>query len=64
MKKFLHIVFGLCMLGGFIFMLGTAGASDMENIDVITAVVNSAIGLAVMLIGYFGLRLSGSKFVA
>lgn len=63
-KRFLHKVFGLCMLGGFVTILGTAGASDLNLIDVNTLLVRGCIGVGLLLIGYVGLKATNWKYIA
>lgn len=57
-----NIFFGLCMLAGFVIILGTAGSSDLGLIDFKAILVQGLIGLGVMGVGYFGLRLTGADF--
>lgn len=40
-----------CILIGFLLILGTAGASDMDNITVSQALMQSIIGLAAAAVG-------------
>lgn len=61
--KLVKMFFGLCVLGGFIFMFGTVGSSDLNLIDFETLVIRSLIGLAVTLFGYLGLKWIGCEFV-
>lgn len=62
-KKVLHTVFGLCMFFGFMWLIGTAGSSDLGLIDFKTLVIQSLIGMGLFMGGYFGLKLSGSDAV-
>lgn len=57
-----NIIFGLCMVVGFMILLGTAGASDLGTIEFKAIVVQSLIGLGVTGVGYLGLRLTGASF--
>lgn len=61
-KKVLHKIFGLLVLAGIVFMLGTAGSSDLELIGFEELVVQSCKGLIIMLVGISGLWLSGFRF--
>lgn len=63
LKKFCHWLFGLCMLAGFIFMIGTAGASDCNLIDFRQIVIQSLIALALVIIGFIGLTLSDWEYI-
>lgn len=63
LKKFCHWIFGLCAFAGFIFMIGTAGASDCNSIDFRQIVIQSLIALALILIGYIGLKLSDWEYI-
>ena len=57
-----NIFFGLCMLAGFVILLGTAGSSDLGLIEFKTIVVQGLIGLGISGVGYLGLRLTGADF--
>lgn len=63
LKKVFHWIFGLCMFAGFVVMVGTVGSSDLNTIDFKTALVYSLIGLALMFIGFVGLKLSGWEYI-
>lgn len=63
LKKVFHWIFGLCMFAGFVVMVGTAGSSDLNTIDFKTALVYSLIGLALMFIGFVGLKLSEWEYI-
>ena len=63
LKKVCHRIFGLCAFGGFMFMVGTAGASDCNLIDFRQIVIQSLIGLALVIIGFIGLKLSYWKYI-
>lgn len=56
-------IFGICMLIGFVLILGTAGNSDLGLISFKTKVIKCLIGLVLIGIGYIGLKLNGSKAV-
>ena len=63
LRKVCHWIFGLCMFAGFIVMVGTAGASDLELIDWNTILKQSVISLVLMFVGYIGLRLSDCEYI-
>lgn len=63
LKKVCHWIFGLCMLAGFIIMIGTAGASDCNAIDFRQTVIQSLIALALIFIGLIGLKLSDCEYI-
>lgn len=63
LKKICHGVFGLCAFAGFMFMVGTAGASDCNMIDFTQVVIQGLIALALMLIGFIGLKLSDYEYI-
>ena len=60
--KILHIFFGLCMFCGFMFMVATAGSSDLGLIDFRTILINLVIGLGVFFLGYFGMKITDADF--
>lgn len=62
MKKFLSIVSGACMFAGAISLMGLSG--HVENNGVTFALVAyGAIGVALILGGYLGLKLTGCKYI-
>lgn len=63
LKKVCNWFFGLCTLVGFVVMVGTAGASDLNTIDFETILVQGGIALALILIGFVGLKLSGWEYI-
>ena len=63
-EKVLHTIFGLSMFAGFMFMIGTAGSSDLGLIDFKTLVIHMLIGMGLFAGGFVGLKLSGSDFVS
>lgn len=62
-KKTLHTIFCLSMVVGFVIILGTAGSSDLGMIDDKAIVIRGAIGLACMVVGYCGAKLSGANYL-
>ena len=63
LKKVCHLVFGLCMVAGFILMIGTTGSSDLNLIDWNTIVKQSVISVVLMLVGYFGLKFTDWEYI-
>lgn len=63
LRKICHKLFGLCGIAGFTLGLGTAGASDCNLIDFNQIMIRTGIAVALMLICYFGLKLSGYEYV-
>lgn len=55
-KKILTVLFGLSIGAGFLIVLGTAGSSDLNLIDFKTILIQSAIGVALVWIGFIGLK--------
>lgn len=62
-KKILSRISSASLAGGFILMLGMAGASDLGTIDLKTIILNGSISVILMLIGYFGLKVGGCNYV-
>lgn len=63
LRKICHFVFGLCVFAGFIFLIGTAGASDCELITFSQILKQSVIALVLMLVGIFGLKLTDYEYI-
>lgn len=63
LKKVCHWIFGLCVFASFVLMIGTAGSSDLNLIDFKQIVIQSLIALALMLIGFIGLKLSDWEYI-
>jgi len=57
-----NVFFGLCMVAGFVIILGAAGSSDLDLIGFNEILVRGLTGLGVSGVGYFGLRLTGADF--
>ena len=55
MKKVLKSVSTLCIIGGIVFLFGTAGASDNEAIGLSQVVTQSIASLGIIYLGY-GIR--------
>ena len=63
LKKVCNWFFGLCTFAGFVVMIGTAGASDLNTIDFETSLIQSGIAIALILFGFVGLKLSGWEYI-
>lgn len=63
LRKICQFVFGLCVFAGFMFMIGTAGASDCEVITFSQSIKQSIIALVLMAVGCFGLKLSDYEYI-
>lgn len=63
LRKICHWIFGLCMSAGFIFMLGTAGASDCDLITFSQIVKQGIIALVLMLVGFYGLKFTDWEYI-
>lgn len=61
-RKILIKIFGLSLVAGFLFILGTAGLSDCDLIDFKTILVRCGIGLLLMLIGLVGLKVNDCEY--
>lgn len=62
-KEIGKLLFGLCMFGGFILALGTAGSSDLNLIDLEAITVRLYIALGMFVGGFIGLKICGFKYV-
>ncbi len=56
-KKFLSVLFGCLMIGGLIFLLGTAGSSDLGRISFEMSIIHNVIGILVTAIGFVGFKI-------
>ena len=63
LKKISHKLFGLCGFAGFMLAVGTAGSSDCELISLSQMTIQCSIAVVLMLICYFGLKLTGYEYV-
>ena len=63
LRKVLHKVFGLCGFAGFMLAVGTAGSSDCELISISQMTIQCGIAVVLMLICYFGLKLTDYEYV-
>lgn len=61
-KRVLKYIMALVMLAGFILAYGTVGAYEIDNISNDQATIQVAIGIGLMLLGLYGLKLGGVKF--
>ena len=60
-RKFLKKISGLNVITGFVVILGTAGMSDLDLIDLKTILVRCGIGLLFCAIGVVGLTANNCK---
>ena len=63
LKKVFQWIFGLCMFAGFVVMIGTAGSSDSGSIDFNQIMIQTAIALVLILVGFIGLKLSDWQYI-
>ena len=59
--KIFNKVFGCVVVIGFIMLLGTAGASDMDKIDFGTVLIQSLISVLMVIVGLIGLNVKITK---
>ena len=62
LKRVLSVISGLSLLAGFVLLLGTAGSSDLELIEFNTVLVRGGIAAALMLGGFFGVKILSPDF--
>lgn len=62
-KKIGKIFFGLCMVAGFVIMLGTAGASDFNEISMRSLVIYGGIGISLVSVGYLGAKFVKAEYI-
>jgi len=62
MKKFLSIVSGACAVAGAMSLIGLAGYAENNGVT-FALVAYGAIGVALILGGYHGLKLTGCKYI-
>lgn len=62
-RDFLKLVSLLLVFGGVVVILGTAGASDLEEIGLIETAIRGTIGVGLSLVGYMGLKIGGFENV-
>ena len=62
MKKAIQIISGVVIAVGFTVIAGTAGASDLNTIDLGTAVLNSMIGLTIISSGVLLIKIGGVAY--
>ena len=55
---------GLTMFVGFVWLLGSVGSADIGVGDVKTLLIRTLIGLGLFLVGFVGLKVSGSDVVS
>lgn len=59
--KIFNYLFGGVVVIGFFMLLGTAGASDMGNIDLGTVLIQSLISVLIVIVGFIGLNVTNPK---
>lgn len=52
--KWIRKFFIMLTLFGILFMIGTAGSSDLELISLSETIIRAAIGLAIIIVGIIG----------
>lgn len=62
-KDFLKLVSLLLVFGGVVLILGTAGASDLNQIGFDEMMIRGIIGVGLSLVGYLGLKIGGFENV-
>lgn len=62
MKKLIKVVSGWIVFFGFVFLIGSAGASDLEVINAIEFMIRGVVGMLMILIGLIGLKIGGYRF--
>ena len=63
LRKIYQGLFISSVLAGFILMIGTVGASDLNIIDFEKIFVQASIAMLLILAGFFGLKLSGWEYI-
>ena len=63
LKKIYQGLFISSMLAGFILMIGTAGASDLNMVDFEKIFLQASIAMLLILVGFFGLKVSGFEYI-
>ncbi len=49
----------ICIFGGFLIVIGSAGASDLEMIGLTDLIIRGSIGAVLIIIGVVGLKKGG-----
>ena len=62
-RNILKKIFGLIVVAGFLFILGTVGSSDLSLIDFKTILVRCGIGLLLCAIGFIGLKANNWEYL-
>lgn len=63
LRKVCHWIFGLCIFGGVLIILGALGASDLNEISGIEMLSRGIFGLLVIAFNCVGLKASGWRYV-
>lgn len=64
LRKVCHWIFGLCIFGGVLIILGALGASDLNEISGIEMFTRGIFGFLVIGLNYIGLRATGWRYIA
>lgn len=59
--KIKNIVYGMCLITGFMLIVGTIGAIDCDTIGFTTGIIQSAIGLLLSVFGSVMLKINGCE---
>lgn len=59
--KILNFIFGCSVFVGFFVILGTAGASDLNKIDIDTILFQSFLALLMIGFGFVGLKVNNRE---
>ncbi len=63
LKKVLHGVFGVILLSGFLVIVGTAGSADFGPVNPLENTIRAVVGVLLVAGGFFGLMVSGWKYI-
>ena len=61
-RKVLSTSCSLCIVIGFLTLLGTVGSFELNSIDFKTAIVQAGIGMVLTYAGYMGLKTIDPSF--
>ena len=63
LRKICHWIFGLCILGGFLFVIGAVEASDLNAISANEMLKRGIFGILVISFSLIGLKASGWRYI-
>jgi hypothetical protein len=63
LKRYASTIFGGLTLVGFLFLLGTAGASDCDSIGITQIVTQGLVGVFMMGLGVCGLNFVETGYI-